>query len=513
MNGNKKPTLNTEIKITREQEDIINAEGNVIVTADAGTGKTFTLLTKISADMNNYYGHKVPAALTFTHKVAAEIKSRMKNGEGYFIGTNDSFALNEIIIPFFYDAFSIDWDDSINSDYSKAYSFSCFSEGVNQIKVKRILGTYIDNGKNFTFELALYIMKHSQACRDYLKARYYKLYIDEYQDCDGDMIKLFMNIEHNLGIPLFLVGDVKQSIYMWRGAKPRYFLNLCKYENFLFFDLTVNHRSTQEIQNYANLFAEDKWSSIIPGGKVSNVILLHASDWPEKLKSIIDFKKGSAILRYSNPNVTFSVEKMAQVGENFIGIRRPSINDIQPERRWLFNIIVKCALSSDYSIYDFMNDCPLELDQDQLRQIWIKLSQFRGNRGAVTESAIRKVAALCSVAFSEDDYGKVCESMMPPECNAFFSYPDCTNLAMTLFLAKGLEFNQVIIFLSDFGNYRGKSIAEDVLFKHYVAATRAKNKLVIIDTQDTASRMWLEYMDEILRKNGLQRKNILKEVW
>ena len=50
-----------------------------------------------------------------------------------------------------------------------------------------------------------------------MKAKYYRIYIDEYQDSDRDMHNLFMYICKKLEIPLFIVGDLKQSIYGWRG--------------------------------------------------------------------------------------------------------------------------------------------------------------------------------------------------------------------------------------------------------------------------------------------------------
>lgn len=49
--------------------------------------------------------------------------------------------------------------------------------------------------------------------------------LDEYQDCDKDMHALFMYICESLNIDTFVVGDEKQSIYMWRGAYPKAFMS------------------------------------------------------------------------------------------------------------------------------------------------------------------------------------------------------------------------------------------------------------------------------------------------
>src|SRR5699024_7348653 len=61
---------------------------------------------------------------------------------------------------------------------------------------------------------------------EYLKYKFYTLYIDEFQDCDQSMNDLFMYLKDELGIRLFIVGDDKQSIYQWRGASPRYINDL-----------------------------------------------------------------------------------------------------------------------------------------------------------------------------------------------------------------------------------------------------------------------------------------------
>lgn len=45
------------------------------------------------------------------------------------------------------------------------------------------------------------------------------IFIDEYQDSDSMMHELFMYLNSELGIDIFIVGDVKQAIYLWRGAK------------------------------------------------------------------------------------------------------------------------------------------------------------------------------------------------------------------------------------------------------------------------------------------------------
>lgn len=90
------------------QKEIVEESGNLIVRASAGTGKTHTMVSKIVYDIEYQHTHKVVAAITFTIKAANEIKERMTiDTADHFIGTNNSFAIEEIIKPFMKDVFGI----------------------------------------------------------------------------------------------------------------------------------------------------------------------------------------------------------------------------------------------------------------------------------------------------------------------------------------------------------------------------------------------------------------------
>ncbi|MGA2172828.1 MAG: helicase-exonuclease AddAB subunit AddA [Sedimentisphaerales bacterium] len=92
-----------------------------------------------------------------------------------------------------------------------------------------------------------------------LREKYKYVFVDEYQDINGvqqailDMISTPAN--------LFAVGDPKQSIYQWRGARPEIFLEHLKQSQLqpktakagLRVDLNVNFRSAKPILDFVNL--------------------------------------------------------------------------------------------------------------------------------------------------------------------------------------------------------------------------------------------------------------------
>ena len=87
--------------------------------------------------------------------------------------------------------------------------------------------------------------------------RYFRIYVDEYQDSDKDMHAFFMYINEKLKIPFFIVGDIKQSIYEWRGGYPDGFKMLLQSDKYTSFKLLHNFRSNEQIQNYASVFIDD----------------------------------------------------------------------------------------------------------------------------------------------------------------------------------------------------------------------------------------------------------------
>lgn len=156
--------------LTEEQLKAIEQEGNVLVLASAGTGKTAVLVNKLIRDIERNKTYKSIAAMTFTIKATAEIRNRLGNlSYNQYIGTLNTFAVEEIIKPFFKDLYDINKEIEIDVKYDD--SIMTANEGVKKIQETGIIGTYEDIRKNFIFQLALHIVKKSKACRLYLQAK------------------------------------------------------------------------------------------------------------------------------------------------------------------------------------------------------------------------------------------------------------------------------------------------------------------------------------------------------
>ena len=103
-------------------------------------------------------------------------------------------------------------------------------------------------------KMAIRILEENENVRLELKNSFKEIMIDEYQDT-SDLQDMFISmIEKN---NVYMVGDIKQSIYRFRNANPYLFKN--KYDNYskniegFKIDLTKNFRSRMEVIDNINL--------------------------------------------------------------------------------------------------------------------------------------------------------------------------------------------------------------------------------------------------------------------
>jgi len=105
-------------------------------------------------------------------------------------------------------------------------------------------------------KMAIRLVKENENIRATLKEQFNEIMIDEYQDT-SDLQELFITCIANNNV--YMVGDIKQSIYRFRNANPYIFKN--KYDQYgklqggIKIDLMKNFRSRKEVlQNINDLF-------------------------------------------------------------------------------------------------------------------------------------------------------------------------------------------------------------------------------------------------------------------
>ena len=101
--------------------------------------------------------------------------------------------------------------------------------------------------------MAINIVKNNKEIRDELKDSFDEICVDEYQDTN-DLQESFINLISNNNV--YMVGDIKQSIYKFRNANPSLFKS--KYDMYsklndgIKIDLVKNFRSRKEVLDDIN---------------------------------------------------------------------------------------------------------------------------------------------------------------------------------------------------------------------------------------------------------------------
>ena len=280
----------------KQKDAVMTIDGNIRVTAGAGSGKTRVLAHRYAFLVNEVgINPSNILCMTFTNKAAQEMKNRISKmvhvgNVNDFVCTIHGFCVKflreEIFRLGFPSNFAI-----IDEEDSKTLSKQIFDEfgyskqevtikqfltEIRQAKshspyVEQLVATQRDEAdtanyskdfvryvdlqlKNFALDFddlihyTLYILASYEDVRDKWQNRINYLMIDEAQDCsssDWQIIDSIQGEHHNV----FIVGDPDQCIYEWRGATPAAFINFKADKDII---LSENYRSTPDILNVAN---------------------------------------------------------------------------------------------------------------------------------------------------------------------------------------------------------------------------------------------------------------------
>ena len=187
------------------------------------------------------------------------------------------------------------------------------------------------------------------------KEKFMEIAIDEYQD--SNMVQEYILTAISKGNNIFMVGDVKQSIYKFRQAMPELFLS--KYRTYklkeekseednLKIQLFKNFRSRENVLDFTNLIFQDIMSENL--GEIEytkeEYLNLGASykETPQELETeidVIDLKEKE----------DFTAEEETQGIDDTEGVEEESIEDIQVEARFVANKI-KELVDNKFQVFD-----------------------------------------------------------------------------------------------------------------------------------------------------------------
>ena len=283
-----------------QKEAVLYISGPLLIVAGAGSGKTKVLTSRIAhiLNENKAFPNQI-LSVTFTNKAAKEMQNRvgkiLNNQEvglpwlGTFhsicakilrrhakaVNLNQNFTIIDQddqlrLIKSICNAENIDIKkispNFIISLINKWKNFGWYPENVvlkksenlekNLLKIYKIYQTKLTDLNACDFgDLILHcvsIFENNQDINEMYSKNFKYILVDEYQDTNfiqSKWLKLLTKNHDNI----CCVGDDDQSIYSWRGAEIKNFLEFDKiYNNTKIIRLEENYRSSQNILNVAS---------------------------------------------------------------------------------------------------------------------------------------------------------------------------------------------------------------------------------------------------------------------
>lgn len=268
-------------------------EGPVRIIAGPGSGKTRTIVSKISYILENNYAKPWEIlAITFTNKAANEIKERInENEENKFSNVFTYHGWCNYFLRQEYDSIGLDQDfriidssdsqnrikniikdNNIEVDKNDVYaafdmiaredlelnelkdSKDSFKNQIYNLWDKYSLNKKVNGELDFNdliIEVKKLLVSNSEVANRW-KNRYKYIFIDEFQDTNNVQFEIIRAITDN-DSNLTVVGDPDQNIYSWRGANIELINNFNSwYPSAKTIMLKKNYRSTPEIIESAN---------------------------------------------------------------------------------------------------------------------------------------------------------------------------------------------------------------------------------------------------------------------
>ncbi|TPR38985.1 helicase-exonuclease AddAB subunit AddA [Apilactobacillus micheneri] len=127
-----------------------------------------------------------------------------------------------------------------------------FSDSYQQAKLKRHALEFIDV-EHYAYDILSGDNAKSKGIREILQSQYNEIMIDEYQDNNRLQDAIISTVAKQNPSNMFMVGDVKQSIYRFRLADPSMFIDRMDNPDDDTIVLPDNFRSAKNIDEFINL--------------------------------------------------------------------------------------------------------------------------------------------------------------------------------------------------------------------------------------------------------------------
>lgn len=321
--------------LTDEQEAFILADGKNVLCACPGSGKTYVVARKVLNYLDKWtINHQGMAVLSFTNVASQEIINQLESINGnyrnigypHFVGTVDSFINTYIVLQYgyLYNEGRTRPQIALNDVWNYPFGYwrtECHRKGCSSAIENFYYGIdgklyknnsevlcapnkgqkippcaqykqiYEKKGIIFQSEVSTFafrLLSENPNIAQAIANRFPVILIDEAQDTSEEQMAVF-DLLFSAGVEkVFLVGDPDQSIYEWRNATPKCFVEKMQDEAWEALFLTANFRSSQNICNAVCHFSgtlDDPKANIAKGSFADEVqkpvLLLYSKQTPQ----------------------------------------------------------------------------------------------------------------------------------------------------------------------------------------------------------------------------------------
>jgi len=289
--------------LDHQQQAAVTTDSHAaLIIAGAGSGKTRVLTERIAYLVEQQHVSPFEVlCLTFTRKAAGEMKSRLETRIGnqthhVEMGTMHAVALRMLrrfgeIVGLRPDNITVycEWEEAfLLKEVATEIGVFKKSWKIPKKNIDRIFHDFYERGEIPERLHPGYDLFHAfmGRCREnnaltfggllmgleliiptlakHLHIKH--ILVDECQDLDPLQWRIINGIRGDFGAALFVVGDIRQSIYNFRGAVPEYLLQ--HQDDFQIYELQSNYRSMPAIVMAANRLM-DHSKQFLGGGMVA----------------------------------------------------------------------------------------------------------------------------------------------------------------------------------------------------------------------------------------------------
>ena len=526
----------------QQQDAIDSKERTILCLAAAGCGKTKTLLGRVERLVNSGVDPTSILALTFTNAAAFEMKERYKKIPG--INLSKGVPEFRTFHSFCYSLIVKDKTVRETLGYSKVPEL-CDDNQMKELKERvklqigcKLTDAVLDNEvplskqdqdmkmlfqkalvktlkkeNLITFDIMCYnvcdmFVKNYDCVKQY-KEKYTFMFVDEMQDCDPRQFKFIGSFPSSTNF--FLVGDVLQSIYGFRGTSNEFIKQLVKAPGWQVIKMFENYRSVNKICEFANKFSrysKDEYRIEMhgqrDGGSVEQIYGSHSTfENPVDenhlrilVEKLNENKAESAILCRTNKECAAVRAKLHDEGIEFCSNNKPK-DTLDYLNAALDNDFMLEWLSSMLETRDYGDYLRMASLQDKPDIQWFLASYGRIEKIKTAANKVSKIREIVSENIHpQDKFEKITKLLrVKTKCtfegNEFTKNRELVEMIRnqvedqqenriyvgTIHSAKGLEYDTVYVMGVD--DYMFQLGSEEMNNLYYVAITRPKEHLVV----------------------------------